>query len=130
MKSLLLFALVLFAAISAPAQTSGDASIKGVVVDQNGGAIPGVTVTVTRNGDAVAPAVVVTGMQGEFVVTDLVPGAYSIEATLDGFQALKRDVKLVTGQSLEVSFAIAPAFGETVEVVAEAAQTGEVAILE
>ena len=129
MKSLLLAALTSLIAVSASPQTSGHASIKGVVTDQAGGAIPGVTITATRAGDAAA-SIVVTGMEGEFSLPDLSPGTYTVGAVLDGFQPLQRSVKLVTGQNLEISFSIAPAFGETVEVVAEAARTGEVAILE
>lgn len=125
----LLSALLLFACtVTASAQSTGRAAVAGTVKDDSGSPIPGVTVTATR--EEGAPTVVVTGVEGEFLIDQLAPGAYAIEAVLDGFQPLKTEVKLVTGQTLDVAFKLVPAFGETVEVVAEAVQTGEVAILE
>ncbi|MGZ8866927.1 MAG: TonB-dependent receptor domain-containing protein [Thermoanaerobaculia bacterium] len=128
--SLLLGTICLFIAGNAAAQ-SGKATVTGTVKDNTGFALPGVTVTVARNGDAASsPEVAVTGMEGEFAVGGLVPGTYKVEAVLDGFQTLSHDVKLVTNQKVDVAFTLVPAFGETVEVVAQAAQTGEVEVLE
>lgn len=125
------FALVLLLlTVPLQAQNLGRATVSGVVTDESGAAIPGVTVTVTRGGDASDPAIAVTEMNGSFAARDLQPGSYRIEAMLDGFKPVSKEVKLVTGQQLEVAFKLVPAFGETVEVVAEAAKTGEVAILE
>ena len=122
LPALLLFTLHL------NAQTMGRASVAGTVKDDSGAAIPGVTVTATR--DQGSPSVIVTGSEGEFVIDDLTPGAYIIEALLDGFQPVQSKVKLTTGQKLQVAFKLVPAFGETVEVTAEAVPAGEVAILE
>ncbi|HEX2060663.1 MAG TPA: carboxypeptidase regulatory-like domain-containing protein, partial [Thermoanaerobaculia bacterium] len=116
MKRLLL-AVLLFA-LPAAAET-----ITGVVRDDTGAAIPGVTVSA-------GGSVEVTGMDGTFRITGLKPGAYTVEAVLDGFQPISKPVKLVTGQTIDLSFKLVPAFGETVEVTADAVQTGEVAILE
>lgn len=119
---------LLFAALFAAAQSSGRATVSGVILDDTGSPIPGVTVTAAReNGE---PAMAVSGTEGEFTIGDLAPGAYAVEAVLDGFQTVKTQVKLVTGQKLDVKFKLVPAFGETVEVVAEAAKTGEVSVLE
>lgn len=117
MKRLLL-ALVVFAALPIAAET-----ITGVVKDDTGAVIPGVTITA---GGSVA----VTDTDGTFRIADLKPGAHTIEAVLDGFQPISKSVKLGTGQTIEVAFKLVPAFGETVEVTADAVQTGEVAILE
>jgi outer membrane receptor protein involved in Fe transport len=114
----------------AAAESLGRAAVSGIVRDDNAQPIPGVTVTAVRKGDETEPAVVVTEIAGDFRIGDLRPGTYAIEAVLDGFQPVKTEVTLVTGQVLETAFKMVPAFGETVEVVAEAAQTGEVAILE
>jgi outer membrane receptor protein involved in Fe transport len=119
---------LLFAALLASAQNSGRATVSGVIQDDSGAPIPGVTVVATR--DQGEPAVAVSGMEGEFSIAGLSPGAYSIEATLEGFQPVKTQTKLVTGQQLDVKFRMVPAFGETVEVVAAAVQTGEVSVLE
>ncbi|HEX6088158.1 MAG TPA: TonB-dependent receptor [Thermoanaerobaculia bacterium] len=123
----LLHILLLFT-LTVNAQTLGSATVAGAVKDDSGAAIPGVTVTATRDGGA--PGVTVTGSEGEFRIDGLTPGAYTIEAVLDGFQPVQSKVKLTTGQKLDVAFKLVPAFGETVEVTAETATVGEVAILE
>lgn len=124
---LLLIALFLASGLSA-AEGLGRASVGGTVRDDSGAAIPGVTVTVTREGGEAE--VVVSGSEGEFRASSLIPGTYRIEAVLDGFQTISKEVKLVTGQTLDLAFKMVPAFGETVDVVAKAEQTGEVAVLE
>lgn len=106
------------------------AQIAGLVRDTTGAPLPGVTVTATRAGDSSSASVAYTDMNGEFRIDDLHPGAYAVEAVLDGFQPVSREVKLVTGQTLEVAYKLVPSFGETVEVTAEVVRTGEVAILE
>lgn len=126
-----LFLLTLITALPLAAQENlGRATIAGSVRDSAGDALPGVTVTATRAGEAGGGTVAVTELDGAFRLTDLRPGAYSLAVTLDGFQPLTRAVKLVTGQTLEVAFRLQAAFGETVEVVAEQVRTGEMAILE
>lgn len=122
--------LLLTSSLAALAQSLGQASVSGTVRDNTGAAIPGVTVTATRAGEEGSPAIAVSDEKGEFKLTDLRPGSYVLEAALDGFQPLKSPVKLVTGQKLETTFTMVPAFGETVEVVGQAVQTGEVAVLE
>lgn len=123
------FVLLTLSTPGAAAQQGG-ATLAGIVRDGSGGAIPGVTITVSRPGAGSSPELVVSGAEGEFRVAPLPPGLYRIEAVLDGFQPLVREVKLVTGQAVELALRLVPAFGETVEVVAHSGRTGEVAILE
>lgn len=122
--------LILFNVDEGRGQGNGQALVTGTVTDQSGEVIPGVTVTATRAGEANGGTVGVTEMDGRFRIADLKPGAYTLEALLDGFQPISRQVTLVTGQSVQVSFKLVPAFSETVTVSAEAPRTGEVAILE
>ncbi|HEV7766794.1 MAG TPA: TonB-dependent receptor [Thermoanaerobaculia bacterium] len=110
--------------------TAFAATLAGVIRDDSGAAIPGVTVTATRTGEAAEPQLAVTDGEGMFRVADLPPGTYKLEAILDGFQTISKDVKLVTGQTVDLAFKLVPAFGETVEVVAETVRTGEVAVLD
>ncbi len=119
---------LLFVALFASAQNSGLATVVGIVTDDTGAPIPGVTVVAAR--EQAEPSVSVTGSAGEFRLENLAPGRYDVEANLDGFQPVRTQVKLVTGQKLDVAFKLVPAFGEIVEVVAQAARTGEVAILD
>jgi iron complex outermembrane receptor protein len=65
------------------AQTSG--SISGLVRDSLGGAIPGATVRVINEATGAAQEAVSDG-EGNYQVTDLAPGQYRVEATLDGFE--------------------------------------------
>ena len=125
-----LFALLLLLSSFANAQDSARAIVSGVATDDTGAPLPGITVTIARNGDTAGGTVVVTEMDGTFRAADLVPGTYRVEAMLDGFQPVSREVKLVTGQKIELALKMVPAFSETVEVVAEAVRTGEVAIME
>ncbi|HEX7151101.1 MAG TPA: TonB-dependent receptor [Thermoanaerobaculia bacterium] len=122
--------LLLFTNLPAEGQSHGTASVAGTVKDAAGDALPGVTITATRVGEPADASVEVTGIDGAFRVAQLKPGAYRIEAALEGFQPLTKDVKLVTSQSLQLSFTLVPAFGETVEVTAEAVRVGEAAVLE
>ena len=106
------------------------ATVAGVIADDTGYPIPGVTVTATRSGETGAPSVVVTESDGRFKIADLRPGEYQFDAVLDGFQPVSTHIKLTTAQTLDVAFKLVPAFGETVDVVGQAVPTGEVAILE
>lgn len=119
--------LLTFIATIAAAQT---AIVSGIVKDGDGAAIPGVTVTAAKAGDPVSAVVEVTGADGSFRITGLTPGEYVLDASLEGFKPVSRTVKLTNGQKIDVAFTVVPAFGETVDVVAQAERTGEVAILE
>lgn len=132
-RSFLLLVFLVLASLvpqSRAAESLGEAAVKGVVRDDTGAVIPGVTVVARRASQTDGGEVAVTGMEGEFRIERLAPGAYVLTAALDGFQLIERSVKLTTGQEIDVAFTLVPAFGETVDVVAEAARTGEVAILE
>ena len=124
--------LILTSTVSFAQQNAiaGSAAISGIVTDESGAPMPGVTVTASRGAEPAAPSVAVTDGEGRFRIGGLRPGSYRVDATLDGLQPVAADVKLTTGQTLDVGFKLVPAFGETLEVVGEAVKTGEVAILE
>ncbi|HXI11515.1 MAG TPA: TonB-dependent receptor [Thermoanaerobaculia bacterium] len=130
LRALVFSFLIPFAALPAHAQNLGGATVSGVVTDDTGAAIPGVTVTASRVGEQAGENFAVSDMKGAVRIGDLRPGAYAVQAVLEGFQPLSRNVTLVTGQVVEIAFKLVPAFSDTVEVVAEAERTGEVAILE
>src|SRR5262245_44976332 len=60
-------------------------SISGTVVDNSGGALPGVTVTVTSV-DRKTVDTVTTDESGRFVKERLLPGPYEVKAELTGFK--------------------------------------------
>lgn len=82
-----LFNVVL--AATAAAQ-GGDGSLRGVVNDEQGAAMPGVTVTATSP-QAIAPAVAVSDASGEYRLTNLPPGTYTLTMELGGFSVVKRE---------------------------------------
>jgi hypothetical protein len=75
----------------AAAQGTGAATVTGVVTDESGAVLPGVTV------EASSPALIekirtaTTNERGEYRIPELRPGEYSVTFTLVGFSTLKRD---------------------------------------
>ena len=79
------------------AQTSfNTGSIYGKVFGQDGKPLPGVTVTCETEG--AAPKTAFTGDAGSYRFAGLVPGAYSVTFTLQGFTEVRQeDVKITAG---------------------------------
>ena len=86
------FVMALTSAVSAQ-QESG---IAGVVKDASGMVLPGVKV------EAASPAliekvrIVTSDSSGQFNITNLRPGSYTVTFTLPGFNTLKRDGVVLT----------------------------------
>src|SRR5215471_14603825 len=100
---LALAALVCVCAISwstvAAAQV-GSGAITGIVADQQGAPIPGVTVTVTdiATGRQHATA---TNQDGVFAEGSLAPGDYRLDVSLGGFKPVARTgLRVVTGETV------------------------------
>ena len=84
--------------LAAPAASAQDATIFGQVTDASGAILPGVTVTVSSPALLVKQLVDVTNATGEYRVTPLPLGTYSVEFTLAGFQTQRREaVRLTAG---------------------------------
>ena len=76
--------------------------INGVVTDNTGAILPGVTVTASSPA-MIQPQVQVTGADGSYRFLALNPGLYQIEFDLTGFQKVDRkDVRVVINQTLTV----------------------------
>src|SRR5512135_1212197 len=80
-----LLALGLFASPLFAQETTGQ--ITGRVVDAQGLAVPGVSVTVTGTQGAKTTT---TGGDGRFTSPFLTPGTYSVRAELQGFKAVEQ----------------------------------------
>src|SRR5215212_8532306 len=90
-----LFALV--ASSGVYAQGSSTASISGVVVDSDGGVIPGATIVVknTRTGESFNT---VSSGAGIFSIPALITGTYTVSVSLEGFKtALMNNVIVNSG---------------------------------
>jgi hypothetical protein len=93
LTAIALGAIVALGASPAPAQ-SLDGAIAGTVKDTTGGALPGVTITITNLDRALVVANAVTNADGSYTVVALPAGAYSVTAELSGFA--KQEIKPLT----------------------------------
>jgi outer membrane receptor protein involved in Fe transport len=119
MRFIVLSLFVLCVSFTAFAQTSTTGSIEGTVVDVNGAAVPGITVTVTREGGRTASAT--SGQDGMFRMSQLEPGQYTVTvAATQGFGAFERaDVGVNLSTITTVLVQLTPAgAAETVDVIA------------
>jgi hypothetical protein len=110
--------LVAFVACGAAAQTL-TGTISGRVTDEQGGVLPGVTVTLTgKTGSQTQP----TDSKGEFRFLGLAPGMYSIKAELQGFRPKEQQgIEISVAKTAVVNLAMAVGgLSETVDVVANA----------
>jgi len=96
-------------------------TLTGTVTDQQGAAVPGVTVTIT-NVVTGEPRVFVTDGNGRYVANDLNPGRYSMAFELSGFARVERtDIAVLLGRTFDVNAQLrVGALTETVQVTAEA----------
>ena len=105
---------------AARAQLVG-ANLGGVVTDQSGGALPGVTVTVTNTGNGFQQ-VLVTEADGKFRAVALQPGVYEVTADLTGFSQQKRQITLTVGADATLNLELGVGvLAETVMVSGSAA---------
>jgi len=96
-------------------------ALTGRVTDQQGQAIPGVTVvaTNTQTGEV---RTFVTDANGQFTAPDLVPGRYTVRFELTGFSKVERaDINVLLGRTFQVDAQLRVGeLTETVQVTAEA----------
>ena len=103
----------------ASAQTTTTGRIVGTVVDQQGAAVPGVTVTATSP-QLQGSRTSVTDSSGEFRFLAFPPGTYNIKAELSGFQTVERsDVQVNTNSTVTLPLTMAVAgLAQSIDVVA------------
>lgn len=112
--------IVLAFAVALPAmaqQRTG--TVDGVVVDEGGIALPGVTVVLSGPNIMGAPATV-TDVDGEFRIVLVPPGEYTVKVALPGYQTIEQtEVPVYVGQTAHLTITLESGFEETIEVVAE-----------
>jgi hypothetical protein len=107
--------VLLFADLAVAQQA---ATITGQLTDESGGILPGVTVTATSPALQVQQVIDVTNAQGEYRLTPLPIGTYTVVYTLSGFQTVRREgvrLELDATVRLDVKMAIG-ALEETITV--------------
>ncbi|MEW5975705.1 MAG: TonB-dependent receptor [Acidobacteriota bacterium] len=78
-------------------------SLSGVVKDQSGGVLPGVTVVIT-NKDTNRSVTTKTDSAGAYIARELEPGRYTVKFELSGFSnSIVQDVLVLIGKNLDVS---------------------------
>src|SRR5262245_59010840 len=93
---------VFLGASAAHAQTTG--AIAGSVKDTTGAVLPGVTVEVASPALIEKTRSAVTDGSGQYKITDLRPGTYSVTFTLPGFATVKREgVELSAGFTASIN---------------------------
>jgi hypothetical protein len=80
-------AILLFTPTSALAQSA----IAGLVTDESGGVLPGLTVEASSAALIEGARVAVSDGQGRYIVEALRPGTYTVKFTMPGFNTLIRD---------------------------------------
>src|SRR5258707_6554049 len=114
-------AIVILAAMVAPAYAQGDARFSGTVLDQSGAFVPGATVT-AKNQKTGEVRTVTSSAEGRYVVPNLKPSVYTISVAFGSFQPLAyTDMTLAAGQEFSIDLELRPAgVSETVTVEAHA----------
>jgi hypothetical protein len=87
-----------FCCTNAAAQGVGSGTIQGRVTDESGGALPGVTVTLTSPALQVPELAATTEGDGTYSFRDLPPGEYQVVYDLSGFQrVVRQQLRLTVG---------------------------------
>src|SRR6185503_8346859 len=103
-------------ALLVPAVARAQAAVAGVVRDSSDAVLPGVTV------EASSPVLIektrsaVTDGSGQYRITELPPGTYTLTVSLSGFSTVKREGVEVTGSGV-IPINIAMRVGAVAETI-------------
>lgn len=98
-------AVLLLGAATPPvfAQAETVANIIGVVTDESGAVLPGVTIVASSPALQVGKVTTVTDGEGQYRLSGVTLGTYEVTYTLDGFQSLRREgLRLTAGFTAKV----------------------------
>ena len=94
------------------------AVLRGIVADEQGQPLPGVTVTISSRGGK--PLVKMSNAQGLFLFDGLAAGSYDMKAELEGFSTIDYPgITLKVGQPSTVEIRLAAAVEDVITVTAE-----------
>ncbi len=112
--------LVFLVAPAMPVIAQFNSSLRGVITDPSGGAVPKAAVSI-KNSETGVAATTTSDNSGNYVFTSLAPGQYEITVQAPGFRAALVRATLQTAQTLDVPVRLAVATAaESVQVQAEA----------
>src|SRR5882672_8881900 len=102
MRTSLVFAFLLFTVCASGYAQETRGTISGTVIDEQGNAVPGATVTVL-NLDTNVPNVLTTNSSGYYEASLVLPGSYRVTAELSGFKtSVRAGILLSVGQQIDV----------------------------
>lgn len=105
-------ALLLLAGVAQAQLQTGN--LYGEVTDNEGAALPGVTITLSGIG---APKVKVTNAEGQFRFLGLSPGDYSLTAELEGFGTIEYpNINIRVGRNTTIDITMTPAIEDVITV--------------
>lgn len=101
------------------AAASQVAALEGTVVDQNGVALPGVSITI-KSTALLGTRAAVSDAAGRFRFPALPPGVYSLTAALSGFSKIEKDILVAAGRTANLPLTMNVSVKEEVVVTGEA----------
>src|SRR5919204_3585699 len=121
MKRVLVLAIVLVVGAAGPAAAQiASGNIYGTVADEQGGVLPGATVTLVSTSIGGQPRTTVSDAGGQFRFLNLDPGTYRLPLDLPAFTKQEREVVVATGLNVNLSFGLKlKTVEETVTVTAD-----------
>lgn len=115
---LILFSLLMLSSLSQAQAPTG--KIEGVVADQQGLALPGVSVVGTGTA-LVGKATAVTDEEGRYRFLALPPGSYTLTFSISGFKSISQEnIRLNAEQTLSINVTMQTGLEEEVSVVGQA----------
>jgi hypothetical protein len=99
-----MFALAMALSVSRVGAQIASGNIYGTVSDEQGGVLPGVTVTLIATSIGGQPRTTITDETGRFRFLNLDAGTYKVSVEIQGFAKQERDVIVSTGVNLEIPF--------------------------
>ncbi len=113
-RSILLFVLTLGLCCAAAPNVMGQStgSVTGTVMDEQESPLPGANIVIpgTQRGTS-------TNANGQYTLSDLEPGTYTIRATFIGYLRQEKDVDVAAGETVEVDFTLSPDVSQLDELV-------------
>ena len=88
--AMLALALCLVTSMPVAAQTAGEGSLEGTVLDTTGAVIPHANVTITNNATGIKTSIEASSA-GFFSISPVLPGTYTVQVTAKGFKTLVQD---------------------------------------
>jgi hypothetical protein len=100
MRRVLFVAVALAGILLLPNSVHAQATIAGVIRDASAAVLPGVTVEASSPVLIEKSRTVISDGTGQYRITDLLPGTYTVTFTLTGFSTVKRDAIEVSGSGV------------------------------